>query len=148
VRIIEPEACLRNMTVICGELEDVELRGYKVRLDQAVVNLLDNAVKFNHPGGEVRIDAVRMADGFVKINVADTGSGIPKQDLNRIFERFYRVDRARSRQVGGTGLGLAIVKHAVELMSGRIEVVSELGKGSTFTFFIPIDITPHLPPSH
>jgi len=148
VHIIEPEACLRNVTVICGELEDVELRGYKVRLDQAVVNLLDNAVKFNHPGGEVRIDAVPMADGFVKINVADTGSGIPKQDLNRIFERFYRVDRARSRQVGGTGLGLAIVKHAVELMSGRIEVVSELGKGSTFTFFIPIDITPHLPPSH
>lgn len=141
---IEPEARLRSVTVTCGELDDVEMRSYKTRLEQAALNLLDNAVKFNHPGGEVKVEAVRTSDSFVKLTVTDTGSGIPKQDLNRIFERFYRVDRARSRQVGGTGLGLAIVKHAVEFMKGRIEVVSELGKGSTFTIFIPIEITPHL----
>jgi two-component system phosphate regulon sensor histidine kinase PhoR len=84
----------------------------------------------------------------VKISVADTGCGIPDQDLSRIFERFYRVDRARSRSVGGTGLGLAIVKHAVELMNGRIEVTSELGKGSTFTLFLPVDISQYLAPPH
>lgn len=146
VQTVEPESRLRNVIVVSEPVEDLEIRGYKVRLEQALVNLVDNAVKFNHPGGEVQIDAVRTPEGFVKITVADTGSGIPKQDLTRIFERFYRVDRARSRQVGGTGLGLAIVKHAVGLMNGRIEVASESGKGSTFTLLIPVDITPLVPP--
>ena len=103
----------------------------------------DNAVKFNKPGGEARIDTGTTADGRVYISVSDTGSGMPSDDLPRIFERFYRVDRARSREVGGTGLGLSIVKHVVERMDGTIKVESRLGKGSTFTIVLPaIVMTP------
>lgn len=147
-RSVEAEARQRSVRLIFGAIEEIEIRGYKLRLEQAVVNLLDNAIKFNHPGGEVRIEGFRTPDGQARITITDTGSGIPPQDLSRIFERFYRVDRARSRQVGGTGLGLAIVKHAVELMNGRVEVASELGKGSTFTLLIPLEISTNLQRSH
>ena len=102
------------------------------------MNLLDNAVKFNHPGGKVSVETSRTADGRARIAVADTGIGIPSGDLSRIFERFYRVDRARSREVGGTGLGLSIVKHVVDRMGGKIDVESTLGKGSTFTLRLPV----------
>jgi len=98
--------------------------------------LLDNAVKFNRPNGEVRIESAR-SDGNVLIVISDTGLGIPSGDLPRIFERFYRVDKARSREVGGTGLGLSIVKHVVEQMGGTITVDSQLGKGSQFTLLLP-----------
>jgi signal transduction histidine kinase len=101
------------------------------------MNLLANAVKFNRRGGEVRASARAAGDGAVQIAISDTGIGIPSQDLPRIFERFYRVDKARSRQVGGTGLGLSIVKHVVEGMQGRIQVESQLGRGSTFTITLP-----------
>ena len=138
-RSVEAEARQRSVGLNLGEIEDVEIRGYKLRLEQAVMNLLDNAIKFNHAGGEVHIEARLTPEGQVKVVVTDTGCGIPSQDLSRIFERFYRVDRARSRQVGGTGLGLAIVKHAIELMNGRIEVTSKVGKGSTFTLLIPVN---------
>jgi len=148
MRTVGPEGQLRNVSVIAGEIRPVEMRSYKLRLEQVLVNLLDNAIKFNHPGGEVRVEVSEMTGGIVKITVADTGCGIPADDVNRIFERFYRVDRARSRSVGGTGLGLAIVKHAVELMNGRIEVASEPGKGSIFTLLLPADISEHLPRPH
>ena len=108
-----------------------------MRVEQVLVNLLDNAVKFNRPGGEVWIDAARLDGGQVRISVADSGIGIPSEDLPRVFERFYRVDRARSRAVGGTGLGLSIVKHAVERMGGSITAESQLGKGSKFTVTLP-----------
>ncbi len=134
---VEAEARIRNVTVVRGDVADAVVIGHAIRLEQALVNLLDNAVKFNKPGGEVRIDASRGADGHILISVADTGSGIPSDDLPRIFERFYRVDRARSRAVGGTGLGLSIVKHVVERMEGTIKVDSRLGKGSTFTISLP-----------
>jgi signal transduction histidine kinase len=111
--------------------------GHKIRLEQALVNLLDNAVKFNRPNGEARIDTGLTTDGKVCIVVSDTGSGIPSDDLPRIFERFYRVDKARSRAVGGTGLGLSIVKHVVERMNGAIKVESHFGRGSAFTILIP-----------
>jgi two-component system phosphate regulon sensor histidine kinase PhoR len=94
-------------------------------------------VKFNHPGGEVRIEAERV-DGTARIAISDTGIGIPPDDLSRIFERFYRVDKARSRQVGGTGLGLSIVKHVVERMHGTVTIESQLGKGSKFTITLPV----------
>jgi two-component system phosphate regulon sensor histidine kinase PhoR len=84
----------------------------------------------------VTIDS-RVQNGHVKITVADTGIGIPSEDLPRIFERFYRVDKARSREVGGTGLGLSIVKHIIERMNGTIQVESQLGKGSRFTVSLP-----------
>ena len=110
--------------------------GQRFRLEHALSNLLLNAIRFNLPGGEVRLEAVAMA-GEVRIRVSDTGIGIPYQDLPRIFERFYCVDKARSRETGGTGLGLAIVKHVVEKMGGTVAVESSLGKGSVFTLQFP-----------
>jgi signal transduction histidine kinase len=85
----------------------------------------------------VRVKAVGNQNGQVEISVCDSGIGIPRDDISRIFERFYRVDKARSRQVGGTGLGLSIVRHAVEQMQGSVRVESELGKGSCFTITLP-----------
>ncbi|HLW80112.1 MAG TPA: ATP-binding protein, partial [Terriglobia bacterium] len=139
LRTVESEARVRGVSLISSKLEDVEVSADRLRLEQALVNLLDNSVKFNRPGGEVRVEASRSSDGRARIAIADTGIGIPSEDLSRIFERFYRVDKARSREVGGTGLGLSIVKHVVERMNGTIEVESTLGKGSTFTLRLPAD---------
>lgn len=106
-------------------------------LRQVFINLLDNAVKYT-PSGRIEVRARAEPDGrTVRVEVADTGIGIPRQHLGRIFERFYRVDRARSRELGGTGLGLSIVRHIIELHGGRIEVESEVGVGSTFRFWLP-----------
>jgi two-component system, OmpR family, phosphate regulon sensor histidine kinase PhoR len=105
-------------------------------VEQAIVNLVDNAVKYSAAGTTVRVRAEREP-GSVVISVMDHGQGIPEKDLSRIFERFYRVDRARTREVGGTGLGLAIVKHIALAHGGEVEVESELGKGSTFTMRLP-----------
>jgi signal transduction histidine kinase len=102
------------------------------------VNLLGNAVKYTEPGGAV--DAtVNASDTRVVIRVRDTGIGIAPKDRDRVFERFYRVDRARSRESGGTGLGLSIVKHVVEAHGGTVSVDSQLGQGSTFTVTLPRD---------
>jgi two-component system phosphate regulon sensor histidine kinase PhoR len=119
-----------------GKLKACRVRGYRFRLEQALVNLLDNAVKFNRPEGEVTIECAYTDDERVRISVRDTGIGIPSEDLKRIFERFYRVDKARSRTPGGTGLGLPIVKEVVERMGGSVEVQSQLGRGSTFTILL------------
>jgi len=105
-------------------------------VEQILTNLLDNAVKYTEPGGRIEIQ-VESGPTKVRVRVRDTGIGIPEQDLGRIFERFYRVDKARSRALGGTGLGLAIVKHLVQSLGGEISVKSELGAGSTFTFTLP-----------
>jgi len=137
LRAVEAEARSRRVKLICGQLEDVEVLGDRVRLEQAFVNLLTNAVKFNRPEGEVRVEALRTRDDEVSVTIADNGIGIPSSDLPRLFERFYRVDKARSREMGGTGLGLSIVKHIVDRMRGRITVESQLGKGSVFTVFLP-----------
>lgn len=134
---VQAEANTRGVKLIPVEIEDIEVTGFRLRLEQAILNLVANAIKFNRPGGEVRVRARKNADGRVAIEVADTGTGIPSQDLPRIFERFYRVDKGRSRQVGGTGLGLSIVKHVVERMNGNISVESQLGKGTTFTLTLP-----------
>ena len=105
------------------------------RLDQMLTNLVDNGIKFGREKGIVTISHDR--NGRDKIHVEDNGDGIPGQHLERLFERFYRVDRARSRDMGGTGLGLAIVKHLALLHGGEVTVVSELGKGTTFTIHLP-----------
>ncbi|HEX7771615.1 MAG TPA: ATP-binding protein, partial [Pyrinomonadaceae bacterium] len=104
------------------------------RLEQMLTNLIDNAIKFSREQGTVSIShRVGTRD---QILVQDNGEGIPAQHLERLFERFYRVDRARSREMGGTGLGLAIVKHIALLHGGEVTVISELGKGSTFTIHL------------
>ena len=105
-------------------------------LEQAVVNLVDNAVKYSPEGTPVRITADGK-DGYAVISVTDEGPGISSEHLDKIFNRFYRVDKARSRQTGGTGLGLAIVKHIAQYHEGKIEVRSNVGKGSTFSIHIP-----------
>ncbi len=116
-----------------------EIKGDLVSLQEVLQNLLDNAVRYTQSGGRVSVRAAAQ-NGEVVISVSDTGIGIPKADQERIFERFYRVDAARSRELGGTGLGLSIAKHLVEAHGGRIEVQSELGKGSTFSVHLPIQL--------
>jgi two-component system phosphate regulon sensor histidine kinase PhoR len=104
-------------------------------IEQALVNLIDNAIKYSEPRVAVTVRAHEV-DDMVKVSVFDTGPGIDKQHLPRLFERFYRVDQGRSRQMGGTGLGLAIVKHIAQVHGGRVEVESVLGKGSVFSLFV------------
>jgi len=106
-------------------------------LEQAVINLLDNAIKYSGKGSAIRVEAEKQP-GEVLIRISDNGVGIAKQDVVRIFERFYRVDKARSAKLGGTGLGLSIVKHIVSAHHGHVAVDSSLGKGSTFTIHLPV----------
>lgn len=117
--------------------EPLEVRANAVLLEQAVMNLVDNAIKYSEPGTAVEV-SVKPADGTLEIAVRDRGCGIPARDLPRIFERFYRVDKARSRTLGGTGLGLAIVKHIALVHRGEATVESVLGEGSTFTIRLPM----------
>ena len=105
-------------------------------LERAVGNLVDNAIKYTPEGGRIRVSA-RPAGDEVVIEVADSGIGIPAEDLGRVFERFYRVDRSRSREMGGTGLGLSIVKHVVQVHGGTVDVESDVGKGTTFRVRLP-----------
>jgi len=133
---VEREAVARHVNVCAGVIEDVHVMGQRFRLEHALVNLLHNAIRFNHSGGEVRLEAALRGDK-VRIEIGDTGIGIPFQDLPRVFERFYCVDKARSRETGGTGLGLSIVKHITEKMGGTVSVESRLGKGSIFTLEFP-----------
>jgi two-component system phosphate regulon sensor histidine kinase PhoR len=105
-------------------------------LEQAVVNLIDNAIKFSEPESHIKVMA-DQTDTEIRIQVQDQGIGIAQKHLPRLFERFYRVDKARSRNLGGTGLGLAIVKHIAQAHGGYVTVESTLGKGSTFTIHLP-----------
>jgi len=116
--------------------EDLEANVDATLLEQAILNLLDNAVKYSEEGSRVEILAENR-NGMIAIHIRDYGSGIATRNLSRLFERFYRVDKARSRQLGGTGLGLAIVKHIVQAHDGEITVDSKLGVGSTFSIFLP-----------
>jgi two-component system phosphate regulon sensor histidine kinase PhoR len=124
-------------------LELSELGGARVlvdgnaqRLEQVFTNLLENAIKYTPSGGKIDV-RVRPAPNVVRVDVTDNGIGIPAASIPRVFERFYRVDRSRSREMGGTGLGLAIVKHVVRAHGGQVEVESVEGRGSTFTITLP-----------
>jgi len=134
----QPQASARGVT-LNGETEaglplcDIDAQ----RISQALHNLIDNALAHTRQGGTVTVSG-RKEDGHIAIAVADTGEGIPPEDLPNIFERFYRVDKSRARATGGHGLGLTITRRLVEAHGGRIRVESELGKGSRFTFTLPV----------
>lgn len=140
--LIAPEAAKKRIELEWQSEEGLFLEADEDRLGQIVINLLQNGINYTPDGGTVRLTAQSFAadDGEerVRITVSDTGIGIPKKDLPRIFERFYRVDKARSRSSGGTGLGLSIVKHLVELHHGTIRVESEIGTGSRFVLELPL----------
>jgi two-component system phosphate regulon sensor histidine kinase PhoR len=113
------------------------------RLMQILVNLMDNAIKYTPAGGTISFQAMPLGDQRISLQIKDTGQGIPSIDLPRITERFYRVDRARSREEGGTGLGLSIVKHLLQLLGGKLRIQSELGKGTMVEVILP-DSSPNL----
>jgi two-component system phosphate regulon sensor histidine kinase PhoR len=113
------------------------LRADETRLQEVLYNLLDNALKYTEPGGHIRLQAEERGEE-VALSVSDTGSGIPEADLPRIFERFYRADKARSRELGGTGLGLSIVKHIAQMHGGRVEAETILHRGTTIRVTLPI----------
>ncbi len=142
---LRPLAAAKDLTVAVRPAPpETEIFCDAEAVHQALSNLLDNAIKYTPPGGRIEISArpVPAAPGeprFVEVSVRDTGPGIPREDLPRLFERFYRVDKARSRQLGGTGLGLAIVKHLARAQGGAVRAESELGRGSTFTLTLPVD---------
>jgi len=125
----------KNITIKM-DIEDFELNMDQGLFQQAVINLIDNAVKYSGKGEVVRVKT-RKSDESFDISVSDDGCGIPQEHIPRIFERFYRVDKARSRELGGTGLGLSIVKYVVSAHGGEVIVDSTPGKGSTFTIRIP-----------
>ncbi len=140
-RVLRPVAAQRQHTLTVRPCErSLVIWGDLDRLTEALINLLDNAVKYTPEGGTVTVETTADGDG-VRIIVADTGIGIPPKELARIFERFYRVDRARSREQGGTGLGLSIVKHIVEAHGGRVVVDSTVGRGSLFSLRLPAQPT-------
>jgi signal transduction histidine kinase len=131
-----------TLEVLTGDARPV--RGSQRDLALLVRNLVDNAIRYSHQGGLVRVEVGGEGDEVV-LRVSDSGIGIPMRDIPRIFERFYRVDRARSRETGGTGLGLAIVKHVAENHDGKIEVESELQLGTTFRITFPSAPSPDAP---
>lgn len=116
--------------------EKAEITGIYTVLDEIIHNLLENAIKYNKPGGDARINVSQTPES-VKVTVSDTGIGIPAESIDRVFERFYRVDKSRSRTIGGTGLGLSIVKHGVTLHGGTIGITSSEGSGTEITITFP-----------
>ena len=126
-----------GVTVRLGAEDQATVMGDPDRLRQLLLNLAENAVKYTPSGGQVTL-ALERQDGWVRVDVADTGIGIPAEDLPHIFERFYRVDKARSRERGGTGLGLSIAQWIAQAHGGRLEVKSRVGQGTTFSLWLPV----------
>jgi len=129
-------AAARNVRLL-NQAPDLRVRADAGRLEQVLGNLVDNAIKYGRSPGKVTIGGSAAEDGFVELFVQDDGPGIPPESLERVFERFYRVDKARSREQGGTGLGLSIVKHIVQSHRGRVWARSEPGRGTAFHFTLP-----------
>jgi len=138
IYIMNPLAKNKNITIdFENNCNEIIIYGDRDKFKQMMINLIDNAIKYTNEGGKVLLKALKL-DRQVEIYVIDNGIGISKEHLPRLFERFYRVDKARSRSLGGTGLGLAIVKHIVNLMKGKIDVYSEVGEGTTFKITFPL----------
>jgi signal transduction histidine kinase len=145
VESLRPVAGKKNIA-LSTELspENPEVYCDSEAVHQILGNLLDNAIKYTPEGGSIAVSVRPLDKSYVEVAVRDTGIGIPKEDLTRLFERFYRVDKARSRELGGTGLGLSIVKHLVRSLGGEVRVESDAGRGSTFSFTLPTRETPHI----
>lgn len=126
-----------KQVTLTNETPELMVRADAIRLEQVLSNLVDNAIKYGRTGGRVTVGANGASEGKVELFVRDDGPGLPGEALERVFERFYRVDKARSREQGGTGLGLSIVKHIVQGHGGRVWAKSDLGKGTTFYFTLP-----------
>jgi two-component system phosphate regulon sensor histidine kinase PhoR len=135
--ILAPEADKKGVTLRSNAANKIIVRVNRNRIKQLLINLIENAIKYNKENGSVLVKAVK-SEGSLALSVEDTGIGIEEEHLSRIFERFYRVDKGRSRSMGGTGLGLSIVKHIVNLYDGNISVESEPGKGTKFTIQLPL----------
>lgn len=133
---MEPEAARKELQWELSVSDGLKVRGHQDRLEQVLMNLLDNAIRYTPNGGTIRIEAVPEGK-LIRITVQDTGVGIPDDHLQAIWERFHKVDPARTKTEGGTGLGLAIAKEIVELHGGTVDVSSQQGKGSTFSFTLP-----------
>jgi len=133
---LKPPADSKNVALV-NQLPELKVNGDVHRLEQVFANLVDNAIKYGRAQGQVKVGGRSLDNGKVEIFVQDDGPGIPAEALDRIFERFYRVDKARSRDQGGTGLGLSIVKHIVQSHGGEAWAKSEPGKGATFFFTLP-----------
>lgn len=137
----EKKFAAKNLQVELDAPDDLKLCADEGRLEEIVYNLLDNAVKYSQPGGRIVMSAAHNT-AQVELTVSDTGSGIPARDLPRIFERFYRADKARQRELGGTGLGLSIVKHIAQLHGGNVEAQSEIGRGTSISVTFPSASSP------
>jgi two-component system phosphate regulon sensor histidine kinase PhoR len=134
---LQPRALARDVTLENKVPGSLVALADNDRMRQVISNLLDNAIKYGRPGGATSVEGRLLPDGRIEIVVVDDGPGIPKEAQERIFERFYRVDKARSREQGGTGLGLAIVKHVMQAHGGEVRIESEPGSGSRFILNLP-----------
>ncbi len=140
IKIFEQQAKNKNLDLkLITNNEDLIIEGDEFKLEQMLINLIENAIKYTEEG-EVNV-SLKQKSEHVIIEVQDTGIGIPESHIPRIFERFYVVDKSRSKKLGGTGLGLSIVKHIVMLHNGRVEVESVYGSGTKFTVILPVNQT-------
>ena len=137
IKRLKPIAEKKNVEVVLESFRPVTAEIDEVKMTLAVSNLVENAIKYNNEGGWVHV-SLNADHKFFYIKVADSGIGIPKEDQDHIFERFYRVDKSHSREIGGTGLGLAIARNAVIIHRGSIKVYSNPGEGTTFTVRVPM----------
>lgn len=136
--LCKDKALKRNIDIILNNSEEITFKHNSSLIEQAIINLLNNAIKYSNGNSEIKITVLKL-DHEIKISVEDKGSGIPEEHLSRLFERFYRVDKARSRQLGGTGLGLSIVKHIALAHKGTVTVNSKINKGSVFSLILPLE---------
>lgn len=138
IYLMEPAIREKNITIEKEFLNDnLFIYGDRDKFKQMIINLFDNGIKYTNPGGKINI-SVCIEEEYINLLIEDNGIGIPNEDIPRIFERFYRVDKGRSRKMGGTGLGLAIVKHIVMILNGDISVKSDIGKGTKFIIKLPL----------